>query len=417
MVNDRPLLLIARPQSYRIAPYLSAARQMGLKVLLASSGEHSLTSEVHDGLHVDLDNVQLACNEIIKAAKKTPFCGVLGCDDSTVELAAKVAQQLNLPHNPPQAARLSRRKDLSRAHLLNHGCAVPPHHYLHINQDISAQLDTISYPCVVKPVHLSASRGVIRADNSIELIAACERIKPIIEKASNATEASRVIVEDYIDGVEVAYEGFLSDGQLNTLAIFDKPIPLVGPFFEESIYVTPSQLSFEQQQNIKNSVSQACNAYGLNTGPIHAELRINQDNAWILEVASRSIGGDCGRTLDNSEDGKYSLEELAISLAINRKISPEPIQGSRGVMMIPIPKAGILQRVDGLQEARQVKYISKVDIIIAAGHELVPTPEGEQYPGYIFARAETPQQVISALESAHNKLKFMISPIWKIATN
>jgi len=387
---------------------------MGLDVVVASNGEHSLTSEVHDGLHVDLDNVDSVLNEIVKTAHKTPFCGVLGCDDSTVELAAIVAEHLKLPHNPPEAARLSRRKDLSRAHLMTYGCAVPEHHYLDIDQELTTQLTDISYPCVVKPIHLSASRGVIRANNADELIAACERIKPIIEGASDETEAKRLIVEDYIDGVEVAYEGFLNQGQLNTLAIFDKPIPLIGPFFEESIYVTPSQLTFEQQQSIKQSVGHACDAYGLTTGPVHAELRVNQDNAWILEVASRTIGGDCGRTLDSSEESGFSVEELAISLATGREINPKPIQGSRGVMMIPIPKAGILKRVEGLEEARRVENVEKVDIIISAGHELVPTPEGEQYPGYIFARAETPQQVVAALQEAHDKLKFVISPLWKI---
>jgi len=412
-----PLLLIARPQSYRITPYLSTARRMGIKVILASNGEHSLTSEIYNGLHIDLDDIDNAFKIIIKAAKETSFIGVIGCDDSTVELAARVAEYLNLPHNPPNAARLSRRKDLSRTHLLSHDCAVPKHHYLDLTQELSSQLKPISYPCVVKPVHLSASRGVIRADNTSQLITACERIKPIISAASDAIEASRVIVEDYIDGLEVAYEGYLSNGQLNTLAIFDKPIPLVGPFFEESIYVTPSQLTNKQQQNIKHSVAQACEAYGLNTGPVHAELRVNQDNAWILEVASRTIGGDCGRTLDDSENGGFNIEELAISLAINQQVEPKPIKGSRGVMMIPIPGAGILNRVDGLQQARQIKNVTKVDIIIATGHELVPTPEGEQYPGYIFARAETPQQVIEALQTAHDQLKFIISPFWKITAN
>jgi len=392
---------------------------MELEVIVASSGEHSLTSEVHDGLHIDLDDIDSAGDEIVKAAKKSPFCGVLGCDDSTVELAAAVGQRLNLPHNPPEAARLSRRKDLSRAHLLNYGCAVPGHHYLDLSLDLgldlAEQLTAISYPCVVKPVHLSASRGVIRANDPSELITACERIKPIIEGAVDPIEARRVIVEDYIDGVEVAYEGFLNDGQLNTLAIFDKPIPLVGPFFEESIYVTPSQLSFEQQQSIKQSVAHACDAYGLSTGPVHAELRVNADNAWILEVASRTIGGDCGQALNSTEDSGFSIEELAISLAIGRPIHPKPLLGSRGVMMIPIPKAGILKRVEGLESARLVEHVEKVDIIIAAGHELVPTPEGEQYPGYIFARAEKPQQVIAALQEAHDKLKFVISPLWKIS--
>jgi len=410
----KTLLLIARPHSYRIPPYLSAARKMGLDVNLASEGEHSLISEIHNGINIDFNDFDKSVEIIVDSAKESPFCGVIGCDDSTVEMAAKVAEILGLPHNPPEAARLSRRKDLSRHHLMEQGCAVPQHRYLDINQDIISQISDLAYPCVVKPVHLSASRGVIRANNQDELLAACKRIKAIINETSDSIEASRILIEDYIDGVEVAYEGFLSDGELHTLAIFDKPIPLVGPYFEESIYVTPSQLSAETQKTIKKSIAQACSAYGLKTGPIHAEARVNQDNAWILEVASRTIGGDCGRSLDSSEESGFSLEELAINLAIGKKITPNPIQGSRGVMMIPIPKGGILKRVEGLEEARQVPFVEKVDIIISEGHELIPLPEGEQYPGYIFARADTPQQVITALEDAHAKLEFKISPLWKI---
>lgn len=415
--NIDTLLLVARSHSYRITPYLFAARDMGLRVVLASNGEHSLISEVHNGIHIDFDQFDQSLTTIVNAARKSPFCGVIGCDDSTVELAATVAQTLGLPHNPPEAARLSRRKDLSRTHLLAKGCAIPQHQYLNLTIALDGQINNVSYPCVVKPIHLSASRGVIRANDRDELISACERIRPIISNASDSIEASRVLVEDYIDGVEVAYEGFLSEGKLNTLAIFDKPLPLEGPFFEESIYVTPSQLSQAQQEQIHNSVTQVCQAYGLKSGPVHAELRVNQDNAWILEVASRTIGGDCGRTLDNSQDSGFSIEELAISLAIGKPLIPKPIQGSRGVMMIPIPKGGILKGVEGLERARQVANIEKVDIIISEGHELIPLPEGEQYPGYIFARAETPQEVILALQEAHTLLKFNISPLWKISTH
>lgn len=412
--NLGPLLLIARPQSYRIAPYIQAAKAMGLDIILASNSEHSLTSEVHDGIFVDLDNYPSALNTLITEAKQFYFCGVLGCDDSTVELAADVAKHLGLIHNPPHAARLSRRKDLSRAHLLEHHCAVPQHSYLDIRLDLNAQIKDIKYPCVLKPVHLSASRGVIRTNNSAELLSACERIRAIIESANDPIEASRVLVEDYIEGDEVAYEGYLFKGELNTLAIFDKPHPLQGPFFEESIYVTPSQLSQADQKRIKDSVAQACQAYGLQSGPIHAEVRINDENAWILEVASRTIGGECGRTLDTSAESGISIEHLAISLAIGQPIEPQVPKTSRGVMMIPIPKAGILKAVDGIDEAEQVEYIDEVKIIMSPGHELVPTPEGEQYPGYIFASGPDPKRVSKALEDAHSKLKFNISPLWKI---
>ncbi|MCW8962725.1 MAG: ATP-grasp domain-containing protein [Gammaproteobacteria bacterium] len=408
-------LLIAQPNSYRIAPYINAAKQMGLDVLIASRGEHSLITEVHEGLHVDLENPDEALSTILEEAARRPFAGVLGCDDSTVELAARVASTLALPHNKPTAAQASRRKDIARAHLLLAGCPIPGHCLLDLNLPMEKQLKGIPYPCVLKPLHLSASRGVIRANNEAELIAACERIKPIIHEYGDEFERSNILIESYIDGIEVAFEGFLQDGQLSTLTIFDKPDPLVGPYFEETIYVTPSQLDEATQQKILLRVQQACDAYELTTGPVHAELRINKDDAWILEIASRTIGGDCGRTLDTGNN--LNLEALTIALAMGAVVEPPRMDGARGVMMIPIPKAGILKRVEGLMQARKIPYVEKVDIVIPDGHELRPLPEGNQYPGYIFARADKPETVLQALRDAHQQLKFIISPLWKIGAD
>ena len=405
-------LLIAQPNSYRIAPYIKAAKQMGMDVLIASKGEYSLITEVHEGLHIDLDNPDHALTVILKEARKRPFSGVLGSDDSTVELAARVAQALNLPHNKPSAAQASRRKDIARAHLLLAGCPVPNHCLLDLDLPLDKQLAGIPFPCVLKPLHLSASRGVIRANNQAELIDACERIRPIIQETGDEFERQNILIETYIDGVEVAFEGFLHDGQLSTLALFDKPDPLDGPFFEETIYVTPSRLDKTSQERIKRRVQQACEAYELTTGPVHAELRVNDKDAWILEVASRTIGGDCGRTLDSGNG--LSLEVLTIALATGKIVDSPPLDSARGVMMIPVPAAGLLKRVEGLSQARKISHIDKVEIVVPDGHELVPLPEGNQYPGYIFARADDPVTVTNALRKAHQQLKFVVSPLWKI---
>lgn len=405
------LLLIAQPDSYRIAPYIKAAKEMGLEVLIASRGEHSLITEVYEGLHIDLDDQDSAFESIMLEANRKPFAGVLGSDDSTVELAARVAQSLNLPHNDPRAAQASRRKDIARAHLALAGCPVPGHCLLDLHMPIEDQIAGIPFPCVLKPLHLSASRGVIRANNTDELINACERIRAIIAGYGDEFERSNILIERYIDGTEVAYEGFLHDGRLSTLAIFDKPDPLTGPYFEETIYVTPSRLSPQTQALIRQRVQEACDAYGLTTGPVHAELRVNEE-AWILEVASRTIGGDCGRTLDSGNG--LDLEMLTIALAIGRPVSPEPMRAARGVMMIPVPEAGLLRRVEGLSTAKKTRHITAVDIVIPDGHELIPLPEGNQYPGYIFAEADDPETVVDALRKAHQQLKFVVAPLWKI---
>jgi hypothetical protein len=80
---------------------------------------------------------------------------------------------------------------------------------------------------------------------------------------------------------------------------------------------------------------------------------------------------------------------------------------------MPIKKGGILRRVEGLSDARNVEHIESVDIIIREGNELVPLPEGNQYPGYIFSRAETQKEVISALQQAFSKLEFVVAPVFR----
>lgn len=410
--NAPRLLLIAQPDSYRIAPHLNAAERIGLEVLIASRGRYSLISEVHDGLHIDLDDCDAALDRILMETRKTAFTGVLGIDDSTVELAARVAQKLALPHNPPQAARLSRRKDLARACLSKAGCPVPAHRLIDLHRPLKEQMAGQSWPCVIKPLNLSASRGVIRADSEAGFTAACQRVADIISASGDSFEKTHVLVEDYIDGVEVALEGYLHNGELTTLAIFDKPDPLEGPYFEETIYVTPSQLDTTTQARVVQRVAQACHAYGLTTGPIHAELRIDRQDAWILEVASRTIGGDCARTLD--QDSSFDLEELAVSLAIGKAATISAPEGARGVMMIPIRQRGILRRVEGIMAAQKIRNIERIDIVIREGNELIPLPEGNQYPGYIFARGGSSGEVVDALREACSLLNFVVAPVFRL---
>ncbi len=385
---------------------------MGVDTLIASRGEHSLISEVQHGLHTDPDDHDKALRDIVAHARKTPFAGILGSDDSTVELAALAARELGLPHNPPEAARLSRRKDLARARLALADCPVPQHCLVDLDKPLQRQARALPWPCVLKPLNLSASRGVIRVDDNRQFLAACERLRPILAEQDDPFLRSNILVERYIDGIEVAYEGFLHRGRLTTLTIFDKPDPMTGPFFEETIYVTPSQLDREVQARIEENVARACAAYGLSTGPVHAELRVDERDAWILEVASRTIGGDCSRVLDQGSD--FNLEELVISLAIGEPLAKRPSQKPRGVMMLPIREGGVLRRVEGIEAARKVPHIERVDIIVRDGQQLVPLPEGNQYPGYLFASAETVDQVTEALRAACDKLRFVMAPMLKI---
>lgn len=385
---------------------------MGLDVLIASRGKHSLISEVYDGLHIDLNDLDRSLEHIRQEARKRPFIGILGSDDSTVELAAKAASELGLPHNHPDAARLSCRKDLARTRLSRAGCPVPFYTLINLEQPLDKQARGLPWPCVIKPINMSASRGVIRANNKVEFTVACQRIKAIIAASKNDFEKTHLLAEEYIDGTEVAFEGFLDNGKLTPLALFDKPDPLEGPYFEESIYVTPSVLENETQTRIQHRVVQACNGYGLKTGPVHAELRINEKDAWILEIASRTIGGDCARVLDHDDD--FNLEQLTIALAMGKSVKAQPPPDARGVMMIPIKNGGILRRVEGLANARNIPNIEKIEIVVREGHELIPLPEGNQYPGYIFARGDSSNEVTAALRLAYSKLDFIVAPVFKM---
>jgi len=407
------LLLIAPPNSYRTVAYLESARQQGVDVLVASEGKHSLVGEIAAGLHLDLSAPD-ALEILLEAARDQPFSGVVATDDTTVELGSRIAQALGLPHNEPQAARISRYKDLSRQALADAGVPVPEFYVVNLNGDVAGQCAGISYPCVVKPLSLSASRGVIRADNAEELLSACARVEAIIasENMSDAWLRSHVLVEGYVSGAEVALEGLLQQGELAVLAIFDKPDPLQGPYFEETYYITPSRHSEDLQQKIVATVKSACVGIGLREGPVHAEVRLAESGCVIIEVASRTIGGECARLLAFGTG--HSLEALVIAHAVGKPLAIKPPAGAAGVLMIPIHEAGILRRIEGITAARAVPFIEDILISIRDGYELLPLPEGSSYLGFMFASAATPEQVEAALRIAHDHLTVVVAPMLKI---
>jgi biotin carboxylase len=269
------------------------------------------------------------------------------------------------------------------------------------------------FPCVLKPVALAASRGVIRANNVDELTLAAARIQVLLARAGlrEAEERETILVEEFIPGFEVAVEGMLTQGELEILTIFDKPDPLDGPYFEETYYITPSRLEAPVQRALRETISSACAAYGLREGPIHAECRINGEGVWILEVAARTIGGLCGRLLRSSTG--LSLEELVLLHAVGERPEINSETGGAGVLMIPIPQAGILRRVEGVLAAGKVPYIEEVVIHVREGYELVPLPEGSSYLGFIFARAPSAAQAEAALRAAHACLRVVVMPLWK----
>lgn len=421
MTHKQRVLLLLPTRTYRATDFLEAALKLNVEVVVASE-EAATTADVspRQTLVLDFSAPSAATQTIVEFAETYPIAAIVGVDDDTTLLATTASEALELPHNPVDSAKATRNKYLLRHTLATNGVSVPAYQRFSI-EDNPAEIvgiglpnpyspDThVRFPCIIKPLSLSASRGVIRADTPAEFIEAFQRTAKLLRtlQKSEAPPAQYLLVEDYIPGIEVALEGILLDGELKTLALFDKPDPLEGPFFEETLYVTPSRLSMEVQEALHRATAEAAHALGLRHGPIHAELRYNDKGAHLIEIAARTIGGLCARTLRFGTG--MSLEELVIRHAIGQQVEElQREQQAAGVMMIPVPKAGILGEVRGKTAAHCVEGIVEVNITIPIGGEVVPLPEGARYLGFIFARAETPEAVEAALREAHRRLAFVI---------
>lgn len=395
------------PATYRAGAFLNAARGLNLEVVVGIDLPETLSEYWHVPLGLDFTDTGASLRTITEFARQHPIHAVVPVDDSATELAALAGTALGLAHNSPQAAEAARDKLLMRTLMSAGGAPCPIFRPFSLSDDPAWIATQVSYPCVVKPLRLSGSRGVIRANNQAEFVAAFNRLKRLLISEGNAEHETSMLIEDFIPGFEVALEGMLTHGQLKVLALFDKPDPLDGPFFEETIYTTPSRLPAGVQEDITGCVATAAASLGLREGPVHAELRVNEQGPWMLEIAGRSIGGLCSTVLEFGSG--MCLEELILRHAIGQEItSIERDTHAAGVMMIPIPSAGMLKGVRGVEEAQRVPLISGVEITAKLNYPLVPLPEGASYLGFIFARGGTPAEVERAIRQAHQLLKFEI---------
>jgi biotin carboxylase len=437
------VLLLLPTTTYRTQAFMQAARRLGVEVTVGSEEPSTVTTLNPAGLiTLDFSDPAEAARQVAQFAAQHPIDAVIPVDDQVTLVGAAICKALALPSNSVESAGAARNKFRMRELLARANVAQPGYRLCTSAADASALARAVGYPCVVKPLSLAASRGVIRADDESALIAAVQRLLEIVRRASDdagmqaCEEPGQFLIEEYLPGQEIALEGLLTAGELRVLALFDKPDPLEGPFFEETIYVTPSRLPVEVQDNLARCTTRACLALGLSEGPVHAELRLNPTNhrslparrhsepltthqtthhslltthhlCWVIEINPRSIGGLCSRVLRFGTG--LSLEELIIRHALERDYSPPLRKGqAAGVMMIPIPRAGVLTEVRGQADARAVAGIEEVVISAHAGQQLVPLPEGSLYLGFIFARGPTPEKVEAALRTAHARLEFVI---------
>lgn len=399
------------PQSsYRAEDLLAAARKLGVEVFAASDRCHVLAEQWTEGsLPLDFTDPEGAARALADAVRSREPRAVLGTDDQTAVIAARSASLLGLPHDAPEAVEAARNKRLSRERLRKAGIPVPRFDVLELGAPIPGG---VRFPCVVKPLVLSGSRGVIRADDPEQLRSALERVGRLLRSPQVAmrrdAELSRVLVEEFLPGPEVALEGLLTHGELTVLALFDKPDPLDGPYFEETLYVTPSRHPEDLQRAVAEAAAGAARALGLTHGPIHAELRLTRDGPRVLEVAARSIGGLCGRALRFGVG--VSLEELFLLHALGRAPALPRERGASGVLMLPIRRGGVLREVRGVDRARAVPGVTDVVVTAHLDEELVPLPEGASYLGFVFARGKTPGEVESALREAGAFIEAVLDP-------
>jgi biotin carboxylase len=406
------MLLLTTAHTYRAEAFRAAAKKSGVTVITAIDLPDELSRPREVDFTLDFRDPDRAVRRIVAYAHDHPLTAILSVDDNASLIAAEASAALGLPHNSPQAAEAARDKFVMRTLLKQGGVRVPNFQLFSTADDVADVAQRVLYPCVIKPLALNGSRGVIRADDADQLAAAIRRLSRLLLTIDPSPDPKPYLVEDFIPGCEVALEGLLQHGELKVLALFDKPDPLDGPFFEETLYVTPSRLPPETQNAITQCTAESARALGLSSGPVHAELRINNQGPWLVEMAGRSIGGLCSQTLRFAHSADVSLEELIVRQAIGLEIDAvERENRSGGVMMIPIPEAGLLRSIAGIDEAKAVTGIEDVQITAKLNYPLVPLPEGESYLGFIFARGDAPDQVESALRAAHACLRFDIQPI------
>ncbi len=406
MDDRKKLLLIGATTGYQTHAFADAAERLGFDLVLATDRCHVLDDPWGDrALALRFEDPALAARAIAASLKVD---GIVAVGEQPAYIAALAAEKLGISYNSPASVLACRNKFLARERFRAAKMLVPDFQRVTLGQGPLAAAERASYPCVLKPLGLSASRGVIRADNPAEFIAAFRRIEALLNTPDilrlNQEHNQFIQVEDFIAGREFALEGILTDGRLRVLAIFDKPDPLDGPYFEETIYVTPSRENAETQCGIIRATESAIRALGLTHGPIHAEMRVNRRGVWMLEVAARPIGGLCARVLPG-------LEELILSHAAGEDVTafPMPEVAAAAVMMIPIPREGVYIAATGVEEARAVSGIEEVIITAKQGQKLIPLPEGNSYLGFIFARGESPEVVERALRDSHRHLEFELA--------
>jgi biotin carboxylase len=419
MSQAKRILLFATKLGYQTRSFQAAADKLGVQIVYVTDRCHQLDDPWNDqAMAVHFEVPETAAGQVLQAQRGLPVDGIVALGDRPTVTAAYVARGLGIAHNHPASVEACRSKLRLREVMRDAGIPVPWFRSMKLEPLPEPSLLGVRYPCVLKPLSLSASQGVVRANNREEFLAGAARLKRLLHspeiRATREPNLDEMLVEGYLAGREVAVEALLTGGDPRVLAIFDKPDPLEGPYFEESIYVTPSRLSADEQRAIEASLLNSVRALGLTHGPVHAEFRVNEQSVWPIEIAPRPIGGLCARALRfvlSAEAEPIGLEEFLLRHALELPGSDAPREAqASGVMMIPVPRSGILEKVEGEQEARATPGISSLEITARLHDFIAAWPEGSSYLGFLFARGSGPAEVEGELREAHRKLRFTLTP-------
>ena len=411
-MENSAVILIIPSASYRTGPFMNAIKKLDLKVLVISDKSQVFSGKYPDNLIIiNFNHWKDKSVEISKWAKNNGLKAVIGVDEESIVLAANLSNFLNVDHNSIESVLLTKNKYLMRTELIKTGLCSPWFKIFSIYESSNKIINEISFPCVIKPTFLSGSRGVMRVNTKKELSEGIKTLNELLSldelRKRGGKQSDYIMIEEYIPGKEVAIEGIVSEGKLTMLAIFDKPELLEGPTFEETIIVTPSVLTKKIQYSLLETLQVVVKALGIVKGPVHAEARINRNGNYILECASRSIGGLCSKVLEFQ--GGISLEELILRSYLGRNIEKSKLIGNaRGVMMMPTEKKGILKEIGGVKDALVVKGVTDLQITVKPGEKLQPLPKGDRYLGFIFAGGNNQEFVINALKNAWSKIEIVL---------
>ncbi len=404
------VLLLVPTETYRAQAFIDAASQLGVTLTIASQDPLPLADRMGNrALVVSLDHPATAVDQIELASQSVHFDAIVSIDDTGLKTAAIACQRLGLRHISTSTTELAQNKIAMRQRLSSAKINQPRFQTYQDHEDLKEKLSAIGrFPVVLKPATLSGSIGVIRANSEQDVRESVPVVRSI-QQAHGCDRDFPIVIEEYINGREYAVEALVVGGRLQILTIFDKPQPLLGPFFAETIYVTPTSLPSQVTARLFCVLDEARATLGIETGPIHAEFRITDaDEIYFVELAARSIGGTCSKAVPLA--GRTSIEQLILAESLGLDVPNLVFENqASGVYMIPVPRKGRLRAINGIEKARAVRWITGIDMTYSVDSDVAPIPYDAKYLGFIFAKAPGTKTVVKALEEALQTLEMDIA--------